>query len=87
VNIALFSGIFSISGPAVYNITLLDTLKYNKILWEYMGENAMVRRTIFEGEIESLEVELTGRYPIDFLSEVEVNWPCAVSVATMPEAI
>ncbi len=51
------------------------------------GENAMVRRTIFEGEIESLEVELIERYPMDFLSEVEVSLPCAVSVAITAEAI
>lgn len=40
----------------------------------------MVGRTIFEEDLKSLAAELIERYPMGYLSEIEVGWPCGIAV-------
>ena len=49
------------------------------------GRNTMSGKTIFEYELESLAAELIGRYPTGFLSEIKVDWPCAITIQVLKE--
>lgn len=40
-----------------------------------MGQDALVSQTA-----EALAQQLIAKYPIGFLSEIEVGWPCAIAV-------
>lgn len=40
----------------------------------------MSGRTIFEEDLKSLATELIKRYPMGYLSEIEIGWPCGIAI-------
>lgn len=40
----------------------------------------MVGRIIFEEDLKSLAAQLIERYPMGYLSEIEIGWPCGIAI-------